>query len=86
MRRIYKHREYICNHANEHIFKKQCLAIEKHITNLEIKSILEDVDGSLLKIYRHKKGEIKVVNDCDTDIIYIDSDFDIEPYFAKSRE
>ena len=60
---------------------KQCAALVKYIPALEPERLLQDVDDTLIQMYHHKRGEIKVVNDCDTWTLYIDSDFDIDPYF-----
>ena len=73
----------ICNYADKVLFRKQCLALEKHIPNLEKGSYLHNVDDSMIQVYKHPKGEIKVFNDTEVDALYIDSDFDLQPYFAK---
>ena len=66
---------------SEEYFKKQCEAIENHIPNLTKEKLLEDVDGSLIQIYHHDKGIIGVYNDCIVNCLYVESDFDLEPYF-----
>lgn len=72
----------ICTVADRELFKKQCLAIEKHIPNLTKKELLEDVDGTLVQIYISSNGEITVKNDEQVDALYIISDFDLVPYFS----
>ena len=66
---------------DESLFKKQCAAIERHIPNLKKEKLLEDVDGSSIQIYYHEKGEVRVCNDYCYGDLYIESDFDLEPYF-----
>ena len=46
--------------------------------------ILEDVDGSAFQLYHHENGDIYIVNDYSVGCVYVDSDFDLLPYFAKS--
>ncbi len=76
-----KYNYTICNFASEEFFKKQCKGLEKHIPNLTKKQFLKDVDGSLIQIYQLNQKEIRVVNDASVDVVYIESDIDIEPYF-----
>jgi len=73
----------ICNCADRELFRKQCLALEKHIPNLEKGIYLRDVDDSMIQIYKHPRGEIKVHNDTEVGALYIDAEFDLRPYFAK---
>ena len=79
-----KEREFhynICTEADEELFYKQCTALENHIPDLSKERLLQDVDGSLIQIYYHEKGELVVYNDYLVGALYIESDFDIEPYF-----
>ena len=71
----------ICNQSDENIFYKQCLAIEKHIPNLDKDSLLTDVDNSLIQIYRSGKNTIRVYNDVSIDAVYVKSDIPLEPFF-----
>ena len=80
-RKKYAYSYNVCDQANEELFHKQCAALVKYIPGLEPERLLQDVDGTLIQMYHHKRGEIKVVNDRDTWALYIDSDFDIDPYF-----
>lgn len=74
----------ICTTFDSEIFYRQCAALEKHIPGLKKKDrLLEDVDGSLLQKYIHEKGEVIVCNDAPIDVVYVDSDFDLLPYFKK---
>ena len=70
---------------SEKYFKNQCAAIEKHIPNLAKEKLLADVDGSLIQIYNHAKGEIRVCNDYMINCLYVESDFDLEPYFKETH-
>ena len=49
----------ICDSPSESYFQKQCSALEKKMEGLKKEPLLEDVDGSLTQIYRHKKGQDK---------------------------
>lgn len=73
----------ICNQADEELFKKQCAAFEKKFQTLEKEALLEDVDGSAWQMYHHEKGDFEVVNDCNIGCLYVESDFDLEPYFKE---
>ena len=81
MRKKYKYSYNIYDQPDDELFYKQCAALEKHIPNLTKEYPLQDVDGSLIQIYYHEKGEIVVFNDYDIRALYVDSDFDLEPYF-----
>ena len=70
----------VCNEFDEEIFIKQCAAIEK-IPSLKKEKLLEDVDGTVLQIYHHENGDIRIVNDYLIGCLYVDSDFDSLPYF-----
>lgn len=71
----------ICDVPDEEYFYKQCAAIEAHIPNLSKEKLLEDVDGSAYQIYHHVQGEIRVCNDYCYGDLYVESDFDLLPYF-----
>ena len=71
----------ICTQPDEELFCKQCIAIEKRFPNIPRDDWLEDVDGSSYKTYYHPKGMIRVCNDCNSGCLYVDSDFDLIPYF-----
>lgn len=74
----------ICTVFNEDIFKKQCVALEENIPNLCKKDFLQDVDGSDTQIYELDGKRIRVVNDSAFGV-EIQSEFDIKPYFNKSK-
>lgn len=46
----------ICNQADALLFKKQCHALETHIPGLQLCHDLENVDGSVMRIYSYGKG------------------------------
>lgn len=73
----------ICNVADDEIFEKQCLAIEKTIYPLKKEKLLDDVDGTLIQRYSHQGKEIKVCSDHFSDEVYIKSEENLEPYFEK---
>ena len=72
----------ICNQADEKIFRKQCLALEKNIPNLIKGDILEDVDGSSTQLYFLANKRVSVHNSKCVGAVYIESEFDLEPYFT----
>lgn len=71
----------ICTQADTNIFKKQCIALEKNIPNIQKGSLLEDVDGSQFQIYELNGKQIKVCNSNYVDAVYVDSEVDLENYF-----
>lgn len=71
----------ICNKADENIFKKQCLALEKHIPSIVKKNVIEDVDGSVTQIYSVENKQITVHNSYYVGAVYIDSEIRLEDYF-----
>lgn len=74
----------ICNYADRVLFEKQCRAIEQNIIPLQKDNLLEDVDGTLVQKYQHQKGSIVVKNDRQVDALYVQSDFDLRPYFQQN--
>lgn len=73
----------VCNQADEDLFYKQCTAIEKAVPSLRKESLLEDVDGTLVQKYRSPSGWVTVRNDVQTDALYVQSEFDLLPYFSR---
>ena len=71
----------ICNCADKALFEKQCRAIEQNVPQLQKLNLLQDVDGTLIQKYRHQKGNVVVKNDRQVDALYVQSDFDLNPYF-----
>ena len=76
--------EYIiCRQFDADLFQKQCAALEKYIPNLKREPLVEDVDGSQYQHYQHERGEIVVANDYDIGCLYVESNFDLLPYFSR---
>lgn len=73
----------ICDFADDKFFYKQCRALERRIPDLQAEKLLEDVDGTLIQIYHHPKGNIKVWSDVQENGVYIESDFDVLSYFGE---
>ena len=71
----------ICNMPDAVLFEKQCRALEKHIPQLTAEPILEDVDGTLIQSYRHPRGEVTVRNDMYIGALWVESEFDLKPFF-----
>ena len=44
------------------------------------KRFLEDVDGALIQIYQHPRGDIDVYNEEQLYEVYLRSEFDLRPY------
>lgn len=84
MLKDYEFHYTICNQFDGEIFDKQCTAMEKRFPNLKKEKLLEDVDGTALQLYHHENGDIHIVNDYVVGCVYVDSDFDLLPYFKKS--
>ena len=73
----------ICNQADEALFYKQCAAIEKSVPFLKKENLLEDVDGTLVQKYSSQSGAVVVRNDVQIDALYVQSEFDLLPYFPR---
>ena len=78
----FKYSYNICDQFAPDLFEKQCNALEKNIPGLKKKDLLEDVDGSTIQVYSLNGYDMNVINDYEVGALYIDSDFDIEPYFT----
>lgn len=68
---------------DEEIYRKQCEAIERYIPDLRKEKELHDVDDSRIQIYWHGKNEIRVLNDYYIGGVFVESDFDLIPFFDK---
>jgi hypothetical protein len=71
----------ICNQADEIIFEKQCLALEKNIPRLIKEDSLIDVDGSKTQRYNLNGSEVTICNSYYLNEVYIKSDIELEQYF-----
>lgn len=74
----------ICNMADDEIFKKQCDAIEKHITPLKKEKLLEDVDGTLIQAYEYVGQKIRVYSDHYIDDVHVQSEVELKQFFPKT--
>ena len=68
----------IAKDANRKAFNYICNLIESKLEGIENKQLLEDVDGTQIKIFETRLGEIKVYNDYDVGAVYVDSEFDLK--------
>ena len=82
MRKQYKYGDLICNQFDADVFRKQCKAIEERFPKIEKAPLVEDVDGSLYQLYHHENGDVYISNDYMGNYVYLESDFDLVPYFA----
>ncbi len=73
----------ICNDADEEVFCRQCRALKKHIPDLQVGEFLDCLDDTYIQFYQHPKGSIEVRCDADIDVVYVDSEFDLLPYFQE---
>ena len=71
----------ICNDCDEEIFRKQCLALEKHIPGLEKGRFLTDVDGTLIQLYFLDGKKIRVTNDCTIGSVSVESEIELKRFF-----
>ncbi|MDF2068019.1 hypothetical protein [Bacillus sp. Cr_A10] len=69
---------YICNGANEVIYEKQCLAIEKNIPGVIKEDLLVDVDNSKIQSYRVGNSLISVHYYYYMNGVYVKSEIDLE--------
>lgn len=78
------HKYVICNQADGVIFEKQCQALEKNIPDLSAEDAYEDVDGTKVRKYNHPAGNVVVRNDVQVDVLLVEADFDLTPYFKNA--
>ncbi len=77
----------VCSETNEMLFQRQCAALEKHIPGLKKDPLLRDpFDDALIQAYRKDNAELIVYNSYQTGDLYIDSEFDLKPYFPHAKE
>ena len=69
--------------ADEKAFVRACSMIEAGVSNLKKEKLLEDVDGTLIQIYKVAGGEIVVYNDYEIDAVFVNSDIDLDDVFRK---
>ena len=71
----------ICDQVDASLFKKQCVALETHVTGLARDVFLNSPDGTLIQKYKHEQGTEMVKNDMQIDALYVVSEFDLLPFF-----
>lgn len=77
---------YICNMADDDIFRKQCVAIERNIAPLSKEKLLKDVDGTLIQIYDYAGNTIEVCSDHSTDEVYVKSEIELKQFFDTAGQ
>lgn len=80
---MYQHEYIIKKGADEAIYYKQCVALEKYIPGLQKLEELHDVDDSRIQKYQYKGKKIRVLNDCYINAVYVESEIPLEPFFEK---
>ena len=83
MRRNLPYFYSIYDNPDNEFFQRQCAAIEKRFSNIRKDDVLEDVDGSSYQTYYHSEGMIRVCNDYCLGDLYVESEFDLLPYFKE---
>ena len=78
---MYEFTYIICDTADETIFNKQCIALEKHIPMLKKGELIEDVDGSLFQEYTYFGKMIIVKNSYYHNEVRIDSEIELTQFF-----
>lgn len=74
--------EYIISSsADDNVYKKQCIALEKHIPNLKKIRELHDVDDSKIMIYEKDNYKILVKNSYYIDVLKVESEIELEQFF-----
>ena len=81
MKNPYVTDEVICTIADEEIFLRQCKALEMIIPGLEKEFTLQDVDSSRIQTYLLGEKRIKVKNDLTLNMVLLETEVDLEPYF-----
>lgn len=71
----------IAKKADQNAFFNACTLIEANVKGFTKETLLEDVDGTQIQIFRTDEGKIKVVNDYEVDAVYIDSEKDLKEIF-----
>ena len=67
--------------ADDAVFNKQCLALEKAIPGLQKGDFLHDVDDSKIQKYSLDGTELRVIKDTVVGIVAIESIFPLDVYF-----
>lgn len=73
----------ISDSPNAEIYRRQCDALEKHVPGLKKLRELEDADGGRICLYQKDDARIKVINDFAVGGVFVDSEIDLTPFFAK---
>ena len=85
--RRYSRKKYdynIAPAADYESFKRTCIKIEEALFPLEKEKLLIDVDGSLIQVYYHNSGVIKVFSDYEVDAVYVNSEVEL-PFLDETE-
>ena len=78
--------KYVINpQVNKALFYKQCERLEKKMSGIVKKRLLEDVDGTLIQIYIYPRGHVIIKNDEMLGDVHVESEFDLKPFDALLR-
>jgi len=72
-----------CEEPDEVFFLNQCEAIENNIPGLRKRELIIEEDNSKVQEYYLGDEQLIVYNSYENNSVYIESDFDIDPYFKQ---
>lgn len=82
----YTNKKYDINISQENSpekFKSACMIIEKVFPSFQKESLLVDVDGSMIQVYRKDGKEIIIYDDYDVGAVFAESDVNLKGLFDE---
>ena len=73
----------VAKNADQKAFESVCVLLEVKINGMVKEKLLEDVDGTLIQIYKTGGKEITVFNDYEVGAVYIDSELNLDQIFKS---
>lgn len=70
---------------DKEFFDSQCAVLGKRIPGLKRLVTMEEADGSITQAYRKDGLKLSIHNSRRFSGVYINSEFDLTPYFSKVR-
>lgn len=77
------HIYYVSNDADEVLFQELCRFVEDSRPDIIKKAYIEDVDGSVLRVFTTPDGDIVVINDFEEEAVYVNSDIELSELKEK---